>query len=117
MAFTRSLPDLGRIISNQAKSIHDALNAAGVDQPSFEYGAEHYGGPYSRAMEDSRAQLLEALDEMRSLIVGPAGHVFFMSFMGVSTLPGNPTAMGRKSSRLKILLACMDGNTQRVVQI
>ncbi|KAI4596812.1 hypothetical protein KJ359_005155 [Pestalotiopsis sp. 9143b] len=89
MAFTRSLPDLGRIISNQAKSIHDALNAAGVDQPSFECGAEHYGGPYSRAMEDSRAQLLEALDEMRSLIVGPAGHVFFMSFELAKNVPMN----------------------------
>ncbi|ETS86138.1 hypothetical protein PFICI_04163 [Pestalotiopsis fici W106-1] len=82
MAFTRSLPELGQIIANQANAIHDTLNAAGIQQPSFEYGATHYAGPYGRAMEDSRAQLLEALDELRSLIIGPAGHIFFMSFMG-----------------------------------
>lgn len=82
MAFTRSLPELGQIIANQASAIHDTLNAAGVQPPSFAYGATHYAGPYGQAMEDSRAELLEALDELRSLIIGPAGHIFFMSFMG-----------------------------------
>lgn len=84
MAYTRSLIDLAEIISTHASSIYSAYNAADIPQPSFELGSTHHAGPYTGAVEDSRAQLLEAIDELRALIVGPAGHVFFMSFMGVS---------------------------------
>ncbi|KAI0123461.1 S-adenosyl-L-methionine-dependent methyltransferase [Xylariales sp. AK1849] len=82
MALTRSLPELAHIISARTNSIYDAYDAEDIPQPSFELGTTHYAGPFSRKVEDSRAQLLEAIDELRSLIVGPTGHVFFMSFMG-----------------------------------
>jgi hypothetical protein len=98
MAFTRSLPELGQIIANQANAIHDTLNAAGVQPPSFAYGATHYAGPYGQAMEDSRVELLEALDELRSLIIGPAGHIFFMSFMGVSGSPSQDGSVTKQQT-------------------
>ncbi|KAI1860016.1 uncharacterized protein JN550_011700 [Neoarthrinium moseri] len=82
MALTRSLPQLAHIISAHANSIHDDYESCGIQQPSFECGTSHYAGPYTSQVENSRAELLEAIDELRSLIVGPAGHVFFMSFMG-----------------------------------
>ncbi|KAK6072727.1 Sterigmatocystin 8-O-methyltransferase [Seiridium cupressi] len=81
MASTRSLPELARIISHQTNSIYESYNIAGILQPSFDIGSTHFAGPYTQALENSRSQLLEAIDELRALIVGPAGHVFFMSFM------------------------------------
>lgn len=85
MDSSRSLSELALIISTHANSIHNTYNNENIPQPSFEYGTTHYAGPYTPSLEDSRAQLLEALDELRALIIGPAGHVFFMSFMGVSS--------------------------------
>jgi hypothetical protein len=85
MTTSRSLPELAHIISSRANSIYDAYDAADLPQPSFDYGTSHYGGPFTRRVEDSRAQLLEAIDELRSLILGPAGHIFFLSFKTVST--------------------------------
>ncbi|KAH8202532.1 hypothetical protein TruAng_003340 [Truncatella angustata] len=82
MSSTRTLPELAQVISTQANLISNTYNDAGIQQPSLGYGTTHYGGPYAPALEDSRAQLLEAVDELRALIVGPAGHIFFMSFMG-----------------------------------
>jgi hypothetical protein len=84
MARSRSLPELAHIVSSRASSIYDSYDASGIPQPSFEAGTTHYAGPFTPALESSRAQLLEAIDELRALILGPAGHVFFMSFMGVS---------------------------------
>lgn len=83
MAYTRSLSELAHIISSRANSIYDTYNSENIPQPSFEYGKTHYAGPYTKLLEDSRAELLEAIDELKSLIIGPAGHIFFMSFVGV----------------------------------
>ncbi|ORY72051.1 S-adenosyl-L-methionine-dependent methyltransferase [Pseudomassariella vexata] len=82
MAKSRSLPQLAHIISSRANAIYDNLNNNDLPQPSFDYGAEIRTEPFSRELEDSRAQLLEAMDELQSLILGPVGHVFFMSFLG-----------------------------------
>jgi hypothetical protein len=85
-AYSRSLPDLARLISTRTNAIYDAYQNQGIPQPSFALGSSHYEGPYEGTMEEDRTQLLEALDELRSLIVGPAGHIFFMSFKGVRTM-------------------------------
>lgn len=86
MAYSRSLPELARIISERAGAIHNTYQTEGIQQPSFEYGTSHFDGPYPGSVDEDRSTLLEAIDELRSLIVGPAGHIFFMSFMGVSVI-------------------------------
>ncbi|KAK8099975.1 O-methyltransferase [Apiospora kogelbergensis] len=81
MALSRSLPELAHVISSCTNRIYDAYDDEGIPQPSFDAGADHFSGPFTPAVETSRVKLLEALDELRALIVGPAGHVFFLSFL------------------------------------
>ncbi|KAK6849122.1 O-methyltransferase [Apiospora arundinis] len=81
MALSRSLPELAHVISSCTNRIYDAYDDEGIPQPSFDVGAQHFSGPFTPAVETSRVKLLEALDELRALIVGPAGHVFFLSFL------------------------------------
>ncbi|KAK7954339.1 O-methyltransferase [Apiospora saccharicola] len=81
MALSRSLPELAHVISSCTNRIYDAYDDEGIPQPSFDAGADHFSGPFTPAIETSRVKLLEALDELRALIVGPAGHVFFLSFL------------------------------------
>lgn len=85
MALSRSLPELAHVISSCTNRIYDAYDDEGIPQPSFDAGADHFSGPFTPAVETSRVKLLEALDELRALIVGPAGHVFFLSFLIVSS--------------------------------
>jgi hypothetical protein len=70
MAPTRSLLDLARIIQENAAVIDDVIKTSGQPQPSFEAG-----GPPMLALplekEESRTALLEAIDEMRALVMGP----------------------------------------------
>ncbi|KAK8065892.1 sterigmatocystin 8-O-methyltransferase precursor [Apiospora hydei] len=81
MASSRSLPELAHVISSCTNRIYDAYDDEGIPQPSFDVGADHFSGPFTPAVETSRVKLLEALDELRALIIGPAGHVFFLSFL------------------------------------
>lgn len=96
MASSRSLPELAHVISSCTNRIYDAYDDEGIPQPSFDVGADHFSGPFTPAIETSRVKLLEALDELRALIVGPAGHVFFLSFLIVSAV----------SHRCRVYIVC-----------
>ena len=89
MTSNRSLPELGHIVSSCANQLYDFYDDKNIPQPSFARHAQHYAGPFPLAVETRRAQLLEALDELRALVQGPTGHVFTMSFETVhySSLP------------------------------
>lgn len=80
MTSNRSLPELGHIVSSCANQLYDFYDDKNIAQPSFARHAQHYAGPFPTAVETRRAQLLEALDELRALVQGPTGHVFTMSF-------------------------------------
>lgn len=80
MASSRSLPELGHIVSSCANQLYDFYDDKDIPQPSFARHAHHYTGPFPVALEARRAQLLEALDELKALLQGPTGHIFSMSF-------------------------------------
>lgn len=80
MTSNRSLPELGHIVSSCANQLYDFYDDKDIPQPSFARHAQHYAGPFPPTLESRRAQLLEALDELRALLQGPTGHVFSMSF-------------------------------------
>ncbi|KAI0143475.1 S-adenosyl-L-methionine-dependent methyltransferase [Xylariaceae sp. FL1272] len=84
MAYSKSLPELAYIIQSRTNSIYDLLNEAGLPQPSFSLhdGPRSAPARFEGVIENKRAQLLEAIDELRALILGPSTHVFFLSFLG-----------------------------------
>lgn len=85
MASNRSLPELGHIVSSCANQLYDFYDDKNIPQPSFARHAQQYAGTFPQAIETRRAQLLEALDELRALVQGPTGHVFTMSFETVQS--------------------------------
>jgi hypothetical protein len=70
MAPAQSLLDLAGAIQAHTVAIHDALKSGGLPEPSFESG----GPPIFMlppSAEGDRVALLEAVDELRALIMGP----------------------------------------------
>ncbi|KAI1843519.1 hypothetical protein JX266_010345 [Neoarthrinium moseri] len=75
MATTRSLSDLAQLIHSRTTSIETGLKAANLPQPSFNATAPP-ALPLSRELEEVRDELVEALEELRALVLGPVGHLF-----------------------------------------
>lgn len=86
MASYRSLPDLGGLIQSRANDIQDLVKAAGAPLPSFDRGTAYKSLPYTEEIEGKRAELLEALDELRALVLGPAEHVYTLTYRAVNTI-------------------------------
>ncbi|RYP10033.1 hypothetical protein DL765_008232 [Monosporascus sp. GIB2] len=81
MEKSRSLPELGDVIQAQSNAIYDWLRANDFPQPSWSREASLRTPPYPSAIEERRAELLEALDELRALVLGPNSYLFFASFI------------------------------------
>ncbi|KAI8949865.1 S-adenosyl-L-methionine-dependent methyltransferase [Xylaria longipes] len=86
MSSYRSLPDLGGLIQSRANAIQNLVKAAGAPLPSFNRGTAYQALPYTEEIEGKRAELLEALDELRALVLGPAEHVYTLTYRAPVTL-------------------------------
>ncbi|ETS84291.1 hypothetical protein PFICI_02316 [Pestalotiopsis fici W106-1] len=75
MSPTRSLSELAQLIQIRTVSIEGGLKSAGIPQPSFDAAAPAVL-PIGSELEDIRDDLIEALDELRALVLGPVGHLF-----------------------------------------
>ncbi|KAI1175673.1 S-adenosyl-L-methionine-dependent methyltransferase [Nemania sp. FL0916] len=82
----RSLPELGDLIRSRTHSINNAVKAAGEPLPSFDRDTAYKALPYTQELEGQRAELLEALDELRALALGPAEHVYTLTYRAPVTL-------------------------------
>ncbi|KAH6658135.1 S-adenosyl-L-methionine-dependent methyltransferase [Truncatella angustata] len=77
MSVSRSLSELAALIQSHSASIVNTLESHGHPQPSFTVGSPLVL-PLSPEVEDTRDELVEALDELRALVLGPMGHLFSM---------------------------------------
>ncbi|KAK6086414.1 O-methyltransferase [Seiridium cupressi] len=77
MSPSRSLSELAALIQNRSASIEDALKSAGLPPPYFAVGSP-LALPLSPELEDTRDELVEALDELRALVLGPMGHLLML---------------------------------------
>jgi hypothetical protein len=83
MRTTRSLSEIGHII----KTLASSLDEANLPQPSL---VHVYPSVSPYALQDTRAELLDALEELRSLVLGPVSYIYFTSILSVcSTTPPN----------------------------
>lgn len=83
MAPTHSLLDLAGAIQTHTAAIHDALKSGGLPEPTFESG----GPPMfilPPSAEGDRGALLEAIDELRALIMGPVPYTILSTAGWVS---------------------------------
>ncbi|KAF2972751.1 hypothetical protein GQX73_g788 [Xylaria multiplex] len=86
MSPSRSIVELGDLVQSNTRSIHDLLNSASIPQPSLALGAPEQPLVYLGAIEECRAVLLEALDELRALVLGPRSYIFNTSIIAPSCL-------------------------------
>ncbi len=63
----RPLSDLAGIIKTLATAIENALKSSGAPQPSLAVGTSS-ALPLGANLEESRDELVEALDELRALV-------------------------------------------------
>ncbi|KAK8062515.1 hypothetical protein PG997_014612 [Apiospora hydei] len=84
MTDSRSLTELGRIIQSRSTTIAAWLGAAEIPQPSLSATYPWQEIDYPRDIEQDRAEILEALDELRTLLLGPTSYLFHTSITSVS---------------------------------
>ncbi|OTA83399.1 hypothetical protein M434DRAFT_378393 [Hypoxylon sp. CO27-5] len=86
MSRNTSFPELGDIIQSHAKSIHKSLNEdqSRQHQLSSKEGLLQISS-YPNSVQECRIELLDALDELRALVLGPTSYVFYTtpSWIGV----------------------------------
>ncbi|KAI1335233.1 S-adenosyl-L-methionine-dependent methyltransferase [Xylariaceae sp. FL0016] len=82
MVSSRSLPELAHLVQSRTNTLYDLFNRAELPQPSFGRKAPKQPSRLPNAIEDTRAELLESLDELKALVLGPSSHVFFLTFLG-----------------------------------
>ena len=75
---------LGHKVSSQVQSLSELLSEYKFSQPSFSRDAPKTQRPYPTAIQDCRVQLLEALDELRAVVLGPTSYVFNTCILSVS---------------------------------
>ncbi|KAI1178068.1 S-adenosyl-L-methionine-dependent methyltransferase [Nemania sp. FL0916] len=86
MPGSSSIVELGDYVQSTARSIHDLLSSSNIPQPSLALGAPEQPSVYPGAIEECRSNLLEALDELRALILGPRSYLFNTSIIAPSCL-------------------------------
>ncbi|KUI73939.1 Sterigmatocystin 8-O-methyltransferase [Cytospora mali] len=84
MPISRTLPELGHIIQSHTNSMFEFFNEAKLPQPTLSQEASIQAPGYPKAIQDSRAELLEALDELRTLILGPTSYLYFNTVLSPS---------------------------------
>ncbi|KAM0811280.1 putative S-adenosyl-L-methionine-dependent methyltransferase [Seiridium cardinale] len=77
MSPSRSLSELAALIQTRSASIEDALKSAGLPPPYSAVGSP-LALPFSPELDDTRDELVEALDELRALVLGPMGHLLML---------------------------------------
>lgn len=76
---------LGHTALAQVKSLSDLLSKSNFPQPaSFSRDIPATQQEYPTAIQDCRMQLLETLDELRAVILGPTSYVFHTCVLNVS---------------------------------
>ncbi|ROV92194.1 hypothetical protein VMCG_09278 [Cytospora schulzeri] len=84
MSTSRSLPALGHIIQSLTNSIFELLDQAKIPQPTLSQEAPVQLAMYPKEIQNSRTELLEALDELRILVLGPTSYLYFTSILSPS---------------------------------
>ncbi|KAI5862348.1 S-adenosyl-L-methionine-dependent methyltransferase [Durotheca rogersii] len=85
MANYKSLAELGHIIQSLATSLDESLKDARLPQPLLSpQGASSQILAYPDAAQAQRAELLDALDELRALVLGPTSYLFYTSILSPS---------------------------------
>ncbi|KAI0886388.1 S-adenosyl-L-methionine-dependent methyltransferase [Annulohypoxylon maeteangense] len=84
MNTSNSLLELADIIKCQSSAIYDLLNEMNVPQPSFSYPTSPESSMTVKIIEDRRSCLLEALDDLRALILGPEAYIFHTAMLSPS---------------------------------
>lgn len=87
MSKNRSLPELGDIIQSHAKLIHKSINEdqSRQHQLSSKEGLLQISS-YPDSVQERRIELLDALDELRALVLGPTSYVFYTTVLSVCVL-------------------------------
>ena len=85
MANPKTMAELVAAVSTHAAAIQDTLSTNDIASPTFESGGLAELLTVQPQLEGKRAQMLEALDELRAVLVGPPAHVFTLSAAAVST--------------------------------
>lgn len=75
MASPRSLSNLAAVIQANAGLIESALKTSNSPPPSFALGSPPVL-MISPDLEECRDDLVDALEELRALVLGPIGHLF-----------------------------------------
>lgn len=68
MTKSSTLPELGNVIYSRANSTYSSLN----------------GNESSTAVQHDLTELLEALDELRALVLGPRSYIYYTLILSVS---------------------------------
>ncbi|KAK6067448.1 O-methyltransferase [Seiridium cupressi] len=84
MSGSRSLIDLGDLIQSCTKSIHDVLSQSQLPQPTFSSTTPSDINILHGTIQDNRAKLLEALEELRTLVLGPTSYIFHTAVLNPS---------------------------------
>lgn len=79
MSHSRSLPELGYMVQSRTNTIHELLNKANIAQPSLDHGPPSSDVVLPRPIREQRAELLEALDELQALVLGPTSYLYYTS--------------------------------------
>ena len=81
----RSILELGHIIQTYIESIHNRLVESNLPQPPFADGVSTTEYVWPESIQNCRAELLEAVDELRALILGPTSQIYYTATLSVST--------------------------------
>ncbi|OTA55081.1 S-adenosyl-L-methionine-dependent methyltransferase [Hypoxylon sp. EC38] len=85
MAKNRSLPELGRLIQSHVNSIYESLSKAPLPQhPHSLQEVPLQVSACSNATQERRIELLDALDELRALVLGPTSYIFYTTVLSPS---------------------------------
>ncbi|KAI0832155.1 S-adenosyl-L-methionine-dependent methyltransferase [Hypoxylon sp. FL0890] len=82
MVKKRSLPELGNLIQSHANSIYESLNEAQLSQQPEEVPLRI--SAYPSTVQERRIELLDALDELRALVLGPTSYLFYTTVLSPS---------------------------------
>ncbi|KAI1413416.1 S-adenosyl-L-methionine-dependent methyltransferase [Hypoxylon sp. FL1857] len=85
MAKYRSLPELGDLIQSHANLIHESLSEVRSSQhPNDPQTFPLPISAYASATQKRRIELLDALDELRALVLGPTSYIFYTTVLSPS---------------------------------
>lgn len=108
---------LGQTILSQVQSLVDLITKANLPQPtSFSRATPTTQQIYPTVIQNCRVQLLEALDELRAVVLGPTSYIFNTCILNVSR-----RRLLTRTTYIRMLIsytaALLDCHFQRLVQL